>query len=407
VEDGFRIYRSTTGASGSFTALPNTINANSTTFTETGLTAGTTYHYQIVTLKGLEESARSNTVAVTLPTEILAPTGLTATPAGRSITLNWTDNATDELAYQVLRSPTGLAGSFVQIANLDQNTVTYLDAELIELTTYHYQVVATNLFGSSMPATGSFTTLLLAPTALLGTIDSFTSLTLTWTDNSAVEDGFRIYRSTTGAPGSFTALPDVINANSTTFSDTGLTAGTTYHYQIVARKGLSESTLSNTVVVALPTEPPAPTSLTVVAEQATRVALTWQYTGTNHTGFRVERRTAGSTTWAQLAEITTATTRTYADTTTSGGLFYNYRVVAYNAGGNSLPSNEASVTTPALPPAAPTLLRATFTNGNVTLNWTDNSNNEIGFRVQRRLTGAANSQHGQLCRRNGDSRKGL
>lgn len=388
VEDGFLIYRSTTGVSGSFALLPGVISADSTTFSDTGLTAGTTYHYQIVTLKGSTESAKSNTVAVTLPTEILAPTGLTATTAGRSVTLNWTDNATDETGYRVLRSPTGLAGSFVEVANLGQNAVTYLDTNLIELTTYHYQVVATNLFGSSAPATGSFTTVLLAPTTLSGTVSTFTSLTLTWTDNSAVEDGFRIYRSSTGPSGTFTALPNVINANITTFSDTGLTSGTTYHYEIVTRKGATESARSNTVVVTLPTQPLAPTSLAVVAEQATRVALTWQYTGTNHTGFRVERRTAGSTTWTQLAEINTPATRTYADTTTSGGLFYNYRVLAYNTGGNSLPSNEASVTTPALPPATPTELTATFSNGNVLLSWKDNSDNEIGFRVQRRLVGS-------------------
>lgn len=385
-ETGFQVERKI--GTGAFEA-PILLPANTTGYDDTGLTSGTTYTYQVRALNQAGNSPWSAESSAIPPANVpAAPTPLTAITAGRSITLSWADNAADETGYRILRSASGLTGSFVQIATLDRNVATYVDSNLIELTTYHYQVVAINLAGSSTPVSGSFTTLLLGPTALTGTVGSFTSVNLTWTDNSTVEDGFRVYRSTTGVTGSFTHLANVINANATTFTDSGLAAGTTYHYQIATRKGSSESARSNTVVVTLPTQPPAPASLAAVAEQASRVALTWQYTGTNHTGFRIERRTAGSTTWVQLAEITTPSTRTYADTTTSGGLFYNYRVLAYNTGGNSASSNEASVTTPALPPAAPTLLQATFANSNVLLTWTDNSDNEIGFRLQRRLTGA-------------------
>jgi hypothetical protein len=66
---------------------------------------------------------------------------------------------------------------------------------------------------------------------------------------------------------------------------------------------------------------------------------------------------------------------------------YYYKIQAINTGGNSTWSNEASATTntpPATIPAAPTNLMATSAGCNqVSLNWTDNSNNETAFEISR------------------------
>jgi hypothetical protein len=61
-------------------------------------------------------------------------------------------------------------------------------------------------------------------------------------------------------------------------------------------------------------------------------------------------------------------------------------------GGVSSPSNVASVTTPSAnvppsPPAAPSNLTATAIDANsVNLAWADNSNNELGFQIERALS---------------------
>jgi Fibronectin type III domain len=63
-----------------------------------------------------------------------------------------------------------------------------------------------------------------------------------------------------------------------------------------------------------------------------------------------------------------------------------YRVRSYNAGGNSTYSNTASATTQAAGsvPAAPSNLTATAaSNSQINLSWTDNANNESGFRIER------------------------
>jgi predicted phage tail protein len=61
-------------------------------------------------------------------------------------------------------------------------------------------------------------------------------------------------------------------------------------------------------------------------------------------------------------------------------------VRAINAGGASAYSDTATAVTPAAPtlPAAPTVLKATvISKSQINLSWTDNSNNEDGFQIQR------------------------
>jgi hypothetical protein len=64
---------------------------------------------------------------------------------------------------------------------------------------------------------------------------------------------------------------------------------------------------------------------------------------------------------------------------------YSYRVRAYNTGGDSGYSNTFSATTQAAqPPAAPTGLTATVVSSSqINLQWTDNSSNETGFKIER------------------------
>jgi hypothetical protein len=70
-----------------------------------------------------------------------------------------------------------------------------------------------------------------APTSTMATAISSSKIALSWTDNSNNETGFRIQRSTNGV--TFTVRANV-GANVTTYTDTGLTPGTTYYYRVGA-----------------------------------------------------------------------------------------------------------------------------------------------------------------------------
>ncbi|WP_345258596.1 beta strand repeat-containing protein, partial [Flaviaesturariibacter amylovorans] len=78
-----------------------------------------------------------------------------------------------------------------------------------------------------------------APSNLTFTGVGLSAMTLNWTDNSTIESGYVIYRSTDGINYSFVSQ---VAANSTSASITGLATGTTYHYQVYA---VTEGTLSS------------------------------------------------------------------------------------------------------------------------------------------------------------------
>jgi hypothetical protein len=70
-----------------------------------------------------------------------APTGLVATAQGADrIALSWTDNATDELAYEVERDD---GDGFARIAVLASGATSFVDSGLATQTTYSYRVRAT------------------------------------------------------------------------------------------------------------------------------------------------------------------------------------------------------------------------------------------------------------------------
>ncbi|MEZ4721342.1 MAG: T9SS type A sorting domain-containing protein [Flavobacteriales bacterium] len=81
------------------------------------------------------------------------PTNLSAGAVGRSpgVSLNWTDNSTDEDGFKVERSTDGTI--FSEIASVGMDTVSYSDtASLTAGTVYYYRVLAYNAFGVSAPS---------------------------------------------------------------------------------------------------------------------------------------------------------------------------------------------------------------------------------------------------------------
>lgn len=83
----------------------------------------------------------------------------------------------------------------------------------------------------------------LAPSGLAVTAVSSNQISLSWSDNSTNETGFKIERKA-GSSGTYTQIAEV-SSNLTAYSDTGLTSGTTYYYQVAATNALGSSPWSN------------------------------------------------------------------------------------------------------------------------------------------------------------------
>lgn len=132
--------------------------------------------------------------------------------------------------------------------------------------------------------------------------------------------------------------------------------------------------------------PATPTNLSATVTSASRVDLTWQDTTNVETGFRIERRTPG-TTYTEIGSVGPNVT-TFADTNVALDGVYTYRVRAAYSGGFTGYSNEATAAVRV--PSAPTALTATaIGSSQIRLAWSDANRGELGFRIERGLAPTA------------------
>jgi calcineurin-like phosphoesterase family protein/purple acid phosphatase-like protein/fibronectin type III domain protein len=143
-----------------------------------------------------------------------------------------------------------------------------------------------------------------------------------------------------------------------------------------------------------PSPPPAPGNLAASAVSNDRIDLAWTDNSTDESGFKIEQSTDGVN-FNQIATVGANVTG-YSSTGLSPTTTYSYRVRAFNAAGDSAYSNVATATT-AAPLAAPTGLTATpVSKSQINLNWTDNADDEVGFRIERSTDGTSFTQIGTV-----------
>jgi hypothetical protein len=186
-----------------------------------------------------------------------------------------------------------------------------------------------------------------APSGLSATAASSSQINLTWTDNDNTEAGFKIERCTGAGCSNFAQIATV-GTNVTSYSNTGLTASTSYSYRVRATNAIGDSDYSNTasaVTLEAPAIPAAPTNLIATVVSKSQVNLTWTDNATNEVGFKIERcKGATCTKFTQIATVG-ANVTTYSNTKLNANTTYRYRVYAYNASGASGYSNIAAATT--------------------------------------------------------------
>jgi hypothetical protein len=119
--------------------------------------------------------------------------------------------------------------------------------------------------------------------------------------------------------------------------------GTDHEVLYNANSGVTTSAVQ-TIIDAEIIENPLPNAPSNLALEPLRalqtIRLTWTDNASDETGFKIERSTDG-TNFTEIADLTSANSTTYDDTSLPEATTYHYRVLAYNTNGNSAYSNIA------------------------------------------------------------------
>jgi chitodextrinase len=276
-----------------------TVSPSVASYTDKTATPGAGYTYQVAArdLAGNTTAASVNVnggpTDTSPPTAPGNPTATATSPT--AITLSWqasTDNV-GVTGYTVYRDGT-------EIATVNGSTTSYSDGGLIPGTTHTYTVTASDGAGNVSPAsnqasatTQADTTPPSAPGTPVATTVTPSQVSLSWTastDNVGVV-GYRVIRN-----GSVIAT-----ASGTTYTDSGVSASTSYTYQIVAVDAAGNTAASGTLSVITP----APGTLFSdgfetgdLSQWTTNTAMTAE-TAHAHTGsYGAEESSTGTTTYA-------------------------------------------------------------------------------------------------------------
>jgi subtilisin family serine protease len=185
-----------------------------------------------------------------------APSGLAGTaPTYDQVNLTWTDNANTESGFRIDRCLDSACANLVKTITVGPNVTAYSDTGLIGGMTYWYRVLATNIAGNSAYSNMASVTTPpgalpppAAPSALSARTGTTFSASLTWVDNANNETGMWVIRCQDSA--CKTVLKSITVApNTTSYTDTGLSAATTYYYRVRAYNNAGYSAYSNTVSI--------------------------------------------------------------------------------------------------------------------------------------------------------------
>src|SRR5205807_2006913 len=245
----YRIYRGNSSGGESF----RTEIGNVLVYSDTGLANGITYYYKVSAVNAVGEGAMSTEASATPTAPVTAPgapRNLQATPGDGQVTLNWqapsNDGGSPILLYTIYRGNSSGGESFLITVPL---VTTYTDATVTNGVPYYYQVSATNAIGEgprsneasatpSAPATPPG-----APQGLSATPGD-TTVSLTWSppvsNGGSPITNYKIYRgNSSGGESVHIEIGNVL-----AYSDTGLSDGFTYFYQVSAVNAVGEGPMS-------------------------------------------------------------------------------------------------------------------------------------------------------------------
>ncbi len=286
-----------------------------------------------------------------------APTGLSASASGTSITLRWNDVSSNESGFRLYRWN---GSSWTSLAATAANATSYTNSGLSSYTTYSYKVCAYNTAGESCSSSVS------ATTGSSGSVPGSVSVNPSsgsWTSNQNLAvtsaGATTIYYTMVNTyDGSTPSDPSSPSAS----SNNGSLSGSSATFQLYGSSGnLKRSKLrfvgcnsygcgsvSGVYSYSIDqrgtttSKPAAPGSVSATATSSSSINLRWSDLSSNESGFRPYRW--NGSTWTLLGNLS-ANTTSYTNSGLSSNTTYYYYLCSYNSAGESCPANYVQATT--------------------------------------------------------------
>jgi len=325
-EDGFKIDKKV--GSGGWILGFGLVGSNIEEWIDTESVLNEINYYRVY---GYSEESKSSGIEGNIIPSFPAPTNLFTNPVNDcKIEIQWEDNCYFEEGYRIARSEND--NIFSNIAELESNTICYLDTGLVYGINYIYRVQAfTDNNSSAYTASDTSTTYFPAPTNLVVNPVNDSEIDLSWKDNCTFEKGYKIERSENSED--FINVDEVIH-DVTVYTDTGLTYGSNYIYRVKAftDNNFSDYAISETKTTYFP----APTSFNIESISDSEVELRWtEHPFNNVTGYKVERKINND----DFQEIHSGSNLNYNDIDIVKEKTYTYRIRAHTKNNVSDPSD--------------------------------------------------------------------
>ncbi len=318
-----------------------------------GLVGSSPYYVQVIAKNAV--GSTSSQVSSSLPSAtpiatLTAPTGLSASAAPGSVTLNWTA-VSGASSYQILKGTS--SGSLTALPT-PEATTSFTDTSVTNGTTYYYAVKAYNGLYSA-----SSSEALIKPIANFSissaTSASHSSIDVSWSTVAGADTYDVLYGTVSGT------YTGTSSGATTTRTLTGLSANTNYYIVVKAKNAIGPGTNHTSAQVSAKTSTAAPTALAATAIPG-QVTLTWTAPAGAST-FKIYRSTvSGSSNYTEIEPSSSGSP--YTDTDITNGTTYFYAVKASN-GSDSAYSSEVSIR-PIDSVTTPTLAIVTSTSASVT-----------------------------------------
>ena len=356
----------------------NTSPVVGTVFTDSSVTSGIVYYYVVSAVNSAGESSNSTQASTTpVPAAPAEPTGLQVIPGNNQATFSW--NATAGATfYNVRRSTVSESQWTILISGTTKTS--YVDTTAQNGMTYYYTVSAVNAGGESpyinqfvvtLPATGPVPGV---PTGL-SAVGGNVQVALSWNAVSGATS-YNVQKSTV----SNASFATVATVTGTKYTDTAVSNGYIYYYEVSALNANGKSANTSQVYAIPAGLPVAPTTVTA---QAGNTQATVSFSGALANGSVITGYTVTSSPGA--VKVTGAASPIIVSGLTNG-VAYTFTVTVTNGVGTSAPSLPSNSVTPLPPPpAAPTGLQGAPGNNQVTLSWSASSG-AVSYNVKKALS---------------------